>query len=191
LAIPGLRGTGASSTLPACGRMWFRAQARSYSAWGRNPPPVPFPGRRREYIPVGLDVSSLKHTLPEKAPRPGSLVVLAPQCRSNLRIHSVMRRSTQRPRTGSGEFFLDRRQQGGDCSRQSSRISSIPGGRCWRGAYRDRIHGVSRERVPAPGCAPKRTSGEEFTGKYLRFVLIRLNAYCARTRPRTWRAARE
>ena len=50
-------------------------------------------------------------------------------------------------------------------------------------------YSVSRERVPAPGCAPKRTSGEEFTGKYLHFVLIRLNAYCPRTR--TSRAARE
>jgi hypothetical protein len=128
-----------------------QAVAGPISAWGRNPLPVPFPRRRREYIRVASNAAwprpasrplcgltfSLPHTLPEKAPRPGLLSAVAPRGHSNIRIQSHVCFGTKRLRTGSGEFFLDRRQQGGDCSRQSFRISSLPGGRSWRGAYTD------------------------------------------------------
>ena len=51
----------------------------------------PFPGDAVNTIPVGLDAASLPHTLPGKAPRPGLLVAVAPQSRSNLRFQLGLR----------------------------------------------------------------------------------------------------
>jgi len=82
-----------------------------YSAWGRNPAPVDLPGRRRKYVPVGLDAASLPHTLPGKSPRPGLLIAVAPRSRSNLHVLSILCLGTRPLRTGRGEFFLDLRRQ--------------------------------------------------------------------------------
>jgi len=135
-------------------------------------------------IPVGLDAASLPHTLPGKAPRPGLLVSVTSRSCSNLHLLAHLRLGSKCLRTGRGEFFQDRRQQG-----------------CWRGAYKDvftacperthrslnpaqmlrgSIYGVSRVSLPAADCAPKPTNGKALGSLQLRRALKEL------TPPRTW-----
>ena len=62
----------------------------------------------------------LKHTLPGKSPRPSLLSVVTSRSCSNSALPARTKPLDQASRTGRGEFFLDRRQQGS-----------------WRGAYKD------------------------------------------------------
>ena len=122
------------SEMARLGREPSLADPRRWSAWGRKPRPVDLPGRRRRYLPVGLDAASLPHTLPGKAPRPGLLVVQTPRSVSNP--HYLTRTTPLEPSVKDRE--------GGALSGPS------PAGKLARSLH-GCIHGVSRKSSPLPG----------------------------------------
>ncbi len=123
-------------------------------AWGRNPRPVPFPGRRREYILVGLDAASLPHTLPEKAPRPGLLSAVAPRSRSGSYFQKA--RCFRAKRVVAEIASQERMKQGCFIRAPMDGFTASPGQR-----YRTQL-------------APPSWRGA--TGKYLQRVLKKLTA---------------